>query len=258
MYTQGTTPYELKPLIPDLNGQPLQVPPQRPKTDEEIKAFLRNYEVIALGDESTSMGWAIDESGDYTGWDQLREVMAKVVKVAMCYDHNGVELAFFGSTVEWLPKKVETNDDVKRAFNKKPRGGTNLSDALQQAFNRHLEHRKKKEAKGLKQKTIILIFTDGEPDNKARLLEVIRKFNEEELRSDDIFDYLNPDGTKVKKTLELGMRFFQVGNDKDAKAFLQELDDHPPSKVDNIDTGILDDLKSDKDVRKAFVDAIWD
>ena len=81
-----------------------------------------------------------------------------------------------------------------------------------------------------------------------------------------MFDYPTKKGKTIKKTLELGVRFFQIGKDAKATQFLQQLDDHLGKtmkhnhldKIDIVDTGNLDEVTDRNQIAEAFVNAIFD
>ena len=139
------------------------------------------------------------------------------------YDQNGMDLCFYDDVTHWK-KNVESASRVVDLFtHHHPSDGTDTAKALEEAFHKHF-HRKKEKAQNQQvQRTIVLVFTDGEPNNQEHVVKQIVKACEK-LDPALQFDYLNRKGKTIKKTLELGVRFFQIGNDEKAAHFLHHLD----------------------------------
>ena len=118
-------------------------------------------------------------------------------------DPDGITVARFASKVRIYDGV--TSAKVKQIFEEfRPMGNTNTKEAVEQLINLFLG---KRAAAGAAAKTAcIIVFTDGEPDDKVGLAQVI------------------VDATKkINDRSELGILFIQVGEDPDAAAYLAKL-----------------------------------
>lgn len=235
--------------------------PARPFSSEEQNSFLKQYDFLVLVDRSGSMKTVEDAADKITRWDIVKEQLKIIVDTATEYDSNGIDICFFGSETEWV-EGVESEDRVTELFNKyKPSGCTNMARALNEAFDHHFACKESK----LDQKTIILVITDGIPDNghdiEASKKEVVNSIvkTTNKLAKDTLFKFKSPDGKTSRKTLEIGIRIFQVGADPSATRYLTNLDDHlTEAKADIVDTGNIEELTNKASVKNAFINAIFD
>ncbi len=229
-----------------------------PNTDAEKKAFLKKYDFFVLIDRSLSMNFELTRGN---GWSVARQSLSLIVKEAIKYDKDGIDLCFFGSEIQWIKKKIESEHQVNKIFDKiEPKGDTNLEAALKATFDTHFK-RKEAKNKGKKepQQSIILVITDGEPDNKEKVKQAIIDCTKK-ISREAIFQYGKKSSVQKKnKTLEIGIRFFQVGKDKKAKEFLKNLhDDLIGAYADIVSTGLIKALKKKNGVRESFINAIFD
>ena len=106
---------------------------------------------------------------------------------------------------------VKSTADVETAFNRRASGGTPTADALAKAF----------EVAGKSDKPdFIVVITDGEPNNRQAVKDVLIK----QANSQD-------------NDADLTVLFIQIGDDASAASFLAELDDGLyGAKFDIVDT----------------------
>ncbi|KAG8693840.1 hypothetical protein FRC08_008856 [Ceratobasidium sp. 394] len=177
---------------------------------ENALAQLGRYDTQFLIDNSTSM------SG--SRWEEARDALAGLAKIALKYDDDGVEI-FFLNVVN-AGTTVKNDGDVKKLFssvNLSPGTptGKRLQDLLT-AYITKLEAAKQKSGStdfttsGIKPLNLIVI-TDGAPtdDPKSIIVEVARRL----------------DAGKFPLT-QVGVQFIQVGDDGRATKALRELDNH--------------------------------
>ena len=121
-----------------------------------------------------------------------------------------------------------------------PMGGTNLSAVLQDAINQYFQRKKAGQVKGGE---TILIITDGEPDDRRSVFEVIIEATK-----------------RINSDAELALSFIQVGADPSATDFLKALDDKLQSigaNFDIVDTITLSDME-DMTLSEVLLSAIND
>jgi hypothetical protein len=122
-----------------------------------------------------------------------------------------------------------------------PMGSTDLAAVLQDAVDNYFARKAAGEAKAHGE--TILVITDGEPDDRKAVMEVIIKASR-----------------KIDRDDELTMSFIQVGKDPQAQRFLKALDDELQSvgaKFDIVDTVTIDDME-DMTLAEVLLNAIID
>jgi Mg-chelatase subunit ChlD len=170
---------------------------------------LSEYDFIAVLDASGSMSTE-DMGGGRSRWKYMQESVAAFARDLSKYDSDGIDVVLFGGTVSSFsgvtPAKV---DEVFAS--RSPRGSTPLAEALTAAISLAGKSDKK---------DFIIVFTDGEPDDKAAAANVIRNQANKQNADDDCT-----------------ILFVQVGNDPGATRFLKSLDDDlTGAKFDIVDT----------------------
>lgn len=163
-------------------------------TDEQLKAS----DFILVLDHSGSMGEASTRRMDMNKWTELREDTTAIAREAGKHDDDGLTVIAFSSAAKAYDGV--TADKVAQLFTEvSPRGSTNLIDGLALAIDK---------ARVSAKNAIILVFTDGVPDDAAGAYALI-----------------NAAGKELGRP-KLGFTFVQVGNDPGAAAFLQKLNDN--------------------------------
>lgn len=166
------------------------------------RSKLSEYDSILLVDRSGSMGGSA--KGFSTRWAAAKELAIGIATLAAQVDDDGITLIQFGGQFQASRDVIDGVTDavaVEKIFtDHQPAGSTPLSDALEAAFA-------KKFASG--KKAIILVITDGEPNDPAAvknsILGAARKLND---------------------ASEIRIIFLQVGDDAGAAKYLDDLDNH--------------------------------
>ncbi|MDZ7959564.1 MAG: VWA domain-containing protein [Aulosira sp. DedQUE10] len=183
----------------------------------------RDYTLII--DKSGSMSTP-DQAGGRNRWEIAQESTLALARKCEQFDPDGITIYVFSGRF----KRYEdvTSAKVAQIFQENdPAGTTNLAGVLQDALNNYF----KRKAAG-KTKTngeTILVITDGEPDDRKAVFEVIINATRQ-----------------MERDEELAVSLIQVGSDPQATKFLKALDDQLQSvgaKFDICDTVTLDDLE---------------
>ncbi|OIW27576.1 hypothetical protein CONLIGDRAFT_440183 [Coniochaeta ligniaria NRRL 30616] len=186
-------------------------------TDEDPYAFLSTFDTVFLIDDSGSMAGA--------SWRETRDVLRNIAPVCAAHDADGIDV-YFLNTINRGPGtnnaggflNIKSAEAVSRLFETvRPHAatptGTRLNSIIS-PYAREFENAVKAhggdtEETGVKPLNIIVI-TDGVPtdDPETILLKFAKK-----LDKIDAPPY------------QLGVQFFQVGNEPGAREALMELDD---------------------------------
>ncbi|QMS86622.1 VWA domain-containing protein [Nostoc edaphicum CCNP1411] len=183
----------------------------------------RDYTLII--DKSGSMSTP-DQVGGRSRWEIAQESTLALARKAEQFDPDGITVYVFAG-------RFKRYDDVTSAkvaqifLENDPAGTTNLAGVLQDALNNYFQRKAagKTKANG----ETILVITDGEPDDRKAVFEVIIHATRQ-----------------MERDEELGISIIQVGSDAQATKFLKALDDQLQSvgaKFDICDTVTLDDLE---------------
>ncbi|MBD2413699.1 hypothetical protein FACHB389_15985 [Nostoc calcicola FACHB-389] len=183
----------------------------------------RDYTLII--DKSGSMSTP-DQVGGRTRWEIAQESTLALARKAEQFDPDGITVYVFSG-------KFKRYDDVTSAkvaqifLENDPAGTTNLAGVLQDATNNYFQRKAAGQSKPNGE--TILVITDGEPDDRKAVFEVIIHATRQ-----------------MERDEELGISIIQVGSDAQATKFLKALDDQLQSvgaKFDICDTVTLDDLE---------------
>ncbi|NEU81766.1 VWA domain-containing protein [Nostoc sp. UIC 10630] len=183
----------------------------------------RDYTLII--DKSGSMSTP-DQVGGRSRWEIAQESTLALARKAEQFDPDGITVYLFSG-------KFKRYDDVTSAkvaqifLENDPAGTTNLAGVLQDAINNYFQ--RKAAGKSKPNGETILVITDGEPDDRKAVFEVIIHATRQ-----------------MERDEELGISIIQVGSDAQATKFLKALDDQLQSvgaKFDICDTVTLDDLE---------------
>ncbi|MFM5888738.1 MAG: hypothetical protein ACKOQS_10695, partial [Dolichospermum sp.] len=142
-------------------------------------------------------------------------------------DPDGITIYLFSGKF----KRYEnvTSAKVSQIFKENdPSGTTDLAGVLQDALNNYFQRKAAGQTKPNGE--TILVITDGEPDDRKAVFEVIIQATRQ-----------------MEKDEELGISMIQVGTDAQATKFLKALDDQLQgvgAKFDICDTITLDDLEN--------------
>ena len=98
------------------------------------------------------------DSTDRTRWDELREIVRRILQIAVMFDTNGVDIYFLNEDQEYT--KIKNPEDVDHLFSKTPSGYTPLVSVLRKIFQSPLARRRREK------KLLVFVATDGEPTNE--------------------------------------------------------------------------------------------
>ncbi|MBK1990935.1 VWA domain-containing protein [Sphaerospermopsis aphanizomenoides BCCUSP55] len=197
----------------------------------------RDYTLII--DKSGSMSTP-DQAGGRSRWDIAQESTLALARKAEQFDPDGITVYVFSGRF----KRYEnvTSAKVVQIFQENdPAGTTNLASVLQDALNNYFQRKASGQTKPNGE--TILVVTDGEPDDRKAVFEVIIQATR-----------------KMDRDEELGISMIQVGSDPQATKFLKALDDQLQgvgAKFDICDTITLDDLE-DMSLADVLMNAIND
>ncbi|MBD2292706.1 VWA domain-containing protein [Anabaena sphaerica FACHB-251] len=183
----------------------------------------RDYTLII--DKSGSMSTP-DQAGGRSRWDIAQESTLALARKAEQFDPDGITVYVFSGRF----KRYEnvTSAKVAQIFQENdPAGTTNLAGVLNNALDNYFQRKASGQTKPNGE--TILVVTDGEPDDRKAVFEVIINATRQMDRDE-----------------ELGISIIQVGSDAQAAKFLKALDEQLQgvgAKFDICDTITLDDLE---------------
>jgi len=197
----------------------------------------RDYTLII--DKSGSMSTP-DQAGGRTRWQIAEESTIALARKCEEFDPDGITVYVFSGRFKRYDDV--TTAKVAQVFQENdPAGTTNLASVLQDALNNYFQRKAAGTTKPNGE--TILVITDGEPDDRKAVFEVIISATQ-----------------KMDRDEELGISMIQVGSDPQATKFLKAIDDQLQSvgaKFDICDTVTLDDLE-DMSLADVLMNAITD
>lgn len=200
--------------------------------------MLDNRDYTLIIDKSGSMS-NTDRGTNKSRWETVKESTLALARKCDQLDPDGITVYLFSGKFKRYDKVTAAK--VEQIFQENdPMGGTNLTAVLQDAVNQFFQRKKAGQAKGGE---TILIITDGEPDDRRSVFEVIIETTKR-MDSDE----------------ELGISFIQVGSDPSATDFLKALDDRLMSigaNFDIVDTVTIGDME-DMTIAEVLLSAISD
>jgi len=183
----------------------------------------RDYTLII--DKSGSMSTP-DQVGGKSRWEIAQESTLALARKCEKFDPDGITVYVFSG-------RFKRYDDVTSAkvaqifLENDPSGTTNLAGVLQDATNNYFQRKATGSSKPNGE--TILVITDGEPDDRRAVFEVIVNASRQ-----------------MERDEELGISLIQVGSDPEATRFLKALDDKMEgvgAKFDICDTITLDEME---------------
>lgn len=207
--------------------------------NNQKKIMMSDRDYTLIIDKSGSMSTP-DQVGGRTRWEIAQESTLALARKAEQFDPDGITVYLFSG-------RFKRYDDVTSAkvaqvfLENDPAGTTNLAGVLQDALNNYFQ--RKAAGKSKPNGETILVITDGEPDDRKAVFEVIIHATRQ-----------------MERDEELGISIIQVGSDAQATKFLKALDDQLESvgaKFDICDTVTLDDLE-DMSLVDVLTNAITD
>jgi vWA found in TerF C terminus len=201
--------------------------------------MLENRDYTLIIDKSGSMSTK-DKPGGSSRWQIMQES-------ALALAHKCEELDPDGITVYLFSGKFKRYDNVTAAkvatiFQENdPSGRTDLAGVLGDATTNFFQ--RKAQGQVPANGEIILVVTDGEPDDRKAVMDVILNATQ-----------------KLDRDEELAISFIQVGTDEAATRFLKILDDdlgRAGAKFDIVDTITMNDME-DLTLKEVLLSAIND
>ncbi|KAI9042168.1 uncharacterized protein KD926_006087 [Aspergillus affinis] len=183
------------------------------RPDDSAYSFLGEFDTIFVVDDSSSMRGR--------RWKEAEDAIAAIAPICTRYDQDGIDVYFLNHRREATRatggaySNITTADDVREIFNcVEPWGPTPFGKRLHDILGPYLRRVESMEGgygpvDPVKPLNIIAI-TDGAftDDAESILVDVAKRL-----------DYCRAVPWQV------GVQFFQIGNDAAARAYLQELDD---------------------------------
>ena len=196
----------------------------------------RDYTLII--DKSGSMS-NTDRGTNKSRWEIVKESTLALARKCDQLDPDGITVYLFSGKFKRFDNVSAAK--VEQIFQENdPMGWTNLTAVLQDAINQFFQRKKAGQAKTGE---TILVITDGEPDDRRSVFEVIIEATK-----------------KMNSDAELAISFIQVGSDASATDFLKALDDKLQSigaNFDIVDTITLSDME-DMTLAEVLLSAIND
>ena len=169
---------------------------------------ISNYDYTVLIDFSGSMA-STDTGKVGTRIQRVKESLTGLVGELADVDEDGIDLITFGGETITHTPGVKNTEILNTVFARRVSGGTPTAEALTKGF----------EVAGKSDKPdFLVVFTDGEPNNREAVKTVIRN-----------------QANKQANDADLTILFIQVGDDASAGDFLKDLDDNLNAKLDIVD-----------------------
>ena len=181
--------------------------PNNSSPEDTDFSFLATFDTVFL----------IDDSGSMSGrsWRETAEALKTITPICTQHDADGIDIFFLNEKDSPEFKHITAPCAVEVIFKSvRPRGGTPTGTRLHAILKPYLRELEAKGEDAVKPLNIIVI-TDGQAtdDVESVILSAARKL-----------DKLDAPAWQV------GIQFFQVGEDKDAKQMLEDLDDKLKTK----------------------------
>jgi uncharacterized protein with von Willebrand factor type A (vWA) domain len=185
---------------------------------------LKDRDYTLIIDKSGSMSTP-DQRGNRTRWQEAQESTLALARKCEQFDPDGITVYLFSG--RFRRYENVTSSKVEQIFlENDPAGTTNLAGVLLDATESYFKRKAAGQTKP--QGETILVITDGEPDDRRAVMEVIVDASR-----------------KMERDEELGISIIQVGSDAGATKFLKALDDQMQgvgAKFDICDTLTIDDM----------------
>jgi hypothetical protein len=187
---------------------------------------MKNRDYTLILDKSGSMSIP-DQRGGKTRWTISQESTLALARKCEEFDPDGITVYTFAGKFKRYDNV--TSQKVEQIFQENdPMGSTNLAAVLADATQNYL--RRKAAGQTKPEGETILVVTDGEPDDRRAVMQVII------------------DATRqMERDEELAISMIQVGSDQQARDFLKALDDRlqeAGAKFDICDTLTFDDMEN--------------
>lgn len=193
--------------------------------DPDPLNFLKYYDTVFIIDDSGSMVEP-DGTNGLTRWEETKLAIAAMVPDCVKRDEDGIDIYFLNDR-DKDQKQIKSATEVMGIFDGfKPKGLTPLGAKLGLILEIYLDEYQKKHL--FVKPVNFIVITDGEPSTLC--LEIIRQ-NPNTPGQDHVklsiakaIVRLQHIRTKTPKQTQIGIQFFQVGQDPGAKEFLANVD----------------------------------
>lgn len=182
----------------------------------DYTAIYSEYDFVFVVDGSGSMS-NTDTPNGKSRWNYVRETIGAFAREVGEVDSDGMGFVVFNQGQVTAQDGVDAKTIESVFTEKSPRGGTPLAEALRAAL---------KLAGKSSKKDMVIVVTDGEPDDKRGVIDAITQAANN-TPSDDALTIL----------------FIQVGHDTAATSFLKGLDDDIKAKHDIVDVKTVDEAE---------------
>jgi len=171
-------------------------------TADNPYAFLSTFDTVFL----------IDDSGSMTGrsWKETAQALKAITPICTAHDADGIDVYFLNEKDSSEYRNITRAADVDAIFHSvRPRGSTPTGSRLNAILKPYLATLERKGADNVKPLNLIVI-TDG-------------------VASDDVESVIIAAAKKLDRwdapAWQIGIQFFQVGEERGAAEALRELDD---------------------------------
>ena len=211
-----TIPPPPRPAPVDDEGQPV----------EDEFSTLADYDTVFLVDDSPSM--------QGRKWELVHKILDYSIDVAIRYDTDGVDIHFMNNPNANQDDVKDPQVAAKIHRDIELKGSTPLRDRL----SRHLKEYLRKFMDNETNKSYnLIVLTDGEPNPEYEDPADISD-QEDARKYKAAFRLIRKTIVKIAKKLDeldaepgqIGIQFCQVGNDRDATAFFEFVDDQLKGK----------------------------
>jgi len=209
---------------------PQAAQPSGTRGGEDPYSFLATFDTVLLIDDSGSMAGR--------GWREVSQALSTIAPIVTKHDEDGIDIYFMNhkSTNPGVPSEgvapggyrgIKRAATVNEIFDRvRPQGGTPTGIRVHNILKPYLAKLEKEVSEGKEMKPLnLIVLTDGVP-------------------SDDVESVLLSAAKKLDKLdappFQVGVQFFQVGNEEGAKEALEELDDELSNLVEGGVRDIVD------------------
>ena len=201
--------------------------------------MLENRDYTLIIDKSGSMATP-DQKCGRTRWVSAQESTLALASKCEQFDPDCITIYLFSGRFKRYDNVTAAK--VTQIFQENdPSGSTDLASVLKHATDDYFQRKSSGQTKPNGE--IILVVTDGEPDDRKAVMKVIIETSR-----------------RLDTEQELGISFIQVGTDAQATRFLKILDDDLQSagaKFDICDTITMEDME-DVSLSEVLLNAITD
>jgi hypothetical protein len=208
-----------------------QTPASGP-SGEDPYSFLSTFDTIILIDDSGSMAGR--------GWREVSQALATIAPIITSHDADGIDVYFLNhkSADKGVPTEgvaptgyrgIKRADTITEIFSRvRPYGGTPTGTRVHHILKSYLAKLETDVAENKETKPLnLIVLTDGVPsdDVESVIISVAKKLDKLDV-----------------PPFQVGVQFFQVGNEQGAKEALEELDDELSNMVEGGIRDIVDTM----------------